>query len=153
MLNHHENNRLTNCDYLVLCFSLQRRLGVMATSNDYTVNAGRLEDLVAHRDHETGEVFHRVVPGHAVEVRTRFGHSYTHLHRFDDTADGLARAERLAQAVKTVLDVDGIGGLNLDFWSVRTIYGTDAYLDEEPEIVQREREDEMGSDFFGGRYR
>jgi hypothetical protein len=125
----------------------------MTTSDEYTVSAGRVEDVATYNDPEDGEVRQYLVAGHCVEVRTRFGHSYTHLHRFDDTPHGLARAEKLARAVKGVLDVDGMAGLNIGFWSVRTIYGTDAYLDEEPGIVQREREDDMCSDFFGGRYR
>jgi hypothetical protein len=108
------------------------------------VQAGLIEWSVPHIDPETGaREGDRLVAGHAVAFSTAYGHEYTHVHPFPDTADGRSAAERLAARVQRHLDSHGVDGLDLRHWAVRTIYGSQAYIDEEPGIVWREREDAL----------
>jgi hypothetical protein len=95
------------------------------------------------RDEESSETFTTLVPGHGVSFSTQRGEEYTHLARFDATPDGLIRAQRLARRVQTALNDKGVAGLDLAHWGTRIIYGSQAYQEDEPEIVQREKEDAL----------
>lgn len=94
----------------------------------FSVSAGRQEVLEGHRSHHY----------HVVEVRTRWGHSFTHHFRFPDTNQGLGRANYFAAHVEDFIRANGVEKLDLNHWDKRTIYGTDAYLDEEPALVENE---------------
>ena len=107
------------------------------------VESGRLDDVHRWIDPEDGEVRTCLVWNHRVSFRTAHGMEYTLLHAFDDTPAGAAQAARIAAKVRAKIDAEGIEGLDEACWNTRVIYGTQAYLDDEPYIVQREKEDAL----------
>jgi hypothetical protein len=115
--------------------------------NDFTVSSGRMEILRRINDHESGETYYRAAYVHAVELRTRWGHSYTHIFQFPDTDAGAVRAARFAQKIERFVRANGTDKLDLKYWDVRTIYGSDAYCDEEHDIVLREKEDALLNEY------
>ena len=113
----------------------------------FIVSAGRVYRPDAYRDPETGETRYVEKYVHAIGFSTAYGIEYTHRHPFPDSPTGLTAAERLARRVEAVLNVRGIAGLDLDCWVDRVMYGTQAYLDEEPFTVEREKADALLSEF------
>jgi hypothetical protein len=111
------------------------------------IEAGRDSYEVRRTHHETSEVYHTVIYYHGISFRTAYGIEYTLRHTWEDTPEGAIRAERFARRVQAVVDAKGIDGLNLNCWADRVMYGTQAYLDEEPLIVAREREDALLGDY------
>jgi hypothetical protein len=105
------------------------------------VQADRLMDIGSAVG-EDGYRYTFPVYCHAVSFRTAYGIEYTLRHRFDDTPAGLVLARRTALKVQEVLREKGVDGLDLERWANRTIYGSQAYIDEEPYIVARERDDD-----------
>ena len=108
---------------------------------------------------EDGEVWYKVVRCYRVSFTTAYGVEWNHLHSFPFTPSGERAAQRLAMRVQAALDAAGIKGktakdesrlcefLTEGCWSNRTTYGSRAYVDEEPYIVERERSDaRMGLD-------
>jgi hypothetical protein len=122
---------------------------MMARREKLTVVAGRSDATHSRRDEESGETYHVTVRGYGITFTTFYGEEYNHDHQFPPTVPGLQAAERLATRVQTLLDTVGVDGLDMTHWNVRTIYGTQAYLDQEPEIVQREKDDALLNEAFG----
>lgn len=105
-------------------------------------------------DEEEGVRF-KVEPCYFVSFATAYGVEWNHLHSFPFTPGGESAARRLAMRIQAALDAAGIKGksakdegrlsefLNEGCWSNRTTYGSQAYVDEEPYIVEREKSDAL----------
>lgn len=115
----------------------------------FQVSAGMVRQETRHFDAEEGEYFYRYENVWLVSFSTKYGIEYTHRHAFPETAQ--AAAERLARRVEDRLNTVGLDkALDLTHWGDRVIYGSQAYIDEEPYIVAREKSDDLMSEFFGG---
>lgn len=121
----------------------------MAKRERFDVMAGRMYSPESYNDPETGERRLAMRHVHTVSFTTAYGIEYMHRHSFPDTPEGLAAAERLARRVGDALAVHGIAGLDMACWVDRVIYGSQAYSDEEPYIVAREKDDALLSEAFG----
>jgi hypothetical protein len=106
------------------------------------VDTGRLDDVKHYTDYEDGFRKYTVTWSYRVGFRTH-GIDYMLRHAFPDTEAGKAQAERIAAKVQAVLDTKGVDGLQEDCWATRVIYGSQAYIDEEPYIVEREKADAL----------
>jgi hypothetical protein len=74
--------------------------------------------------------------GWVVLIRSDYGHEYYHQHRFSTKEDSEAFHNKVNN------HLENGGQPNLDYWEgPRVIYGSQAYIDEEPYIVNRERDD------------
>jgi hypothetical protein len=113
------------------------------------VTADRHETIERHYNSEDGEWIHRSVHSYLVSFREPYGFEWTLCHAFPDTARGALQASRVAAKVQATLDARGIDGLDDTHWASRIIYGSAAYLDEEPWIVAREKADALISECRG----
>jgi len=76
--------------------------------------------------------------GWVVAIQSAYGHEYYHSHRFATEKE----AERFHDKVESAFEKGSQP--DLQYWNgPRTIYGTQAYLDEEPAMVARERADDL----------
>jgi hypothetical protein len=92
----------------------------------------------AVRNYEDGFWYHEWPEGFVVVGASDYGNEYIHGHTFKT----LPEAEKFAIKVQGHL-LDG-GLLNLDHWVFQRVqYGSQAYIDQEPYIVAREREDDL----------
>lgn len=106
------------------------------------VEFGRMDAIVRRADPDFGER-HEIVYFYSVSFITAHGIEYTHAHTFPDTEEGAAGAERLAARVQAAVDAGGIEALDLMHWNDRVIYGSVAYQENEPFIVEREKADAL----------
>ena len=107
------------------------------------VESGRCDDVERYINEEDGWERFLTVWSHRVSFRTPYGEEYILRHVFPDTVAGATQAARIAAKVQAKLDTDGVDGLVAECWNTRAIYGTQAYLDEESYIVEREKADAL----------
>ena len=107
------------------------------------VESGRCDDVERYTNHEDGWERTLIVWSHRVSFRTPYGVEYVLRHAFPDTEAGAAQAARIAARVQAKIDAEGVEGLDEECWGTRVIYGSQAYQDEEPFIVEREKADAM----------
>ena len=110
----------------------------------FIVTAGRVwvlvDSYIHHEDGERREVWDW---RNIVSFSTEYGIEYTHLTWFSDDPAGERQACRLRRRVEAALNTKGLTAINEAGWATRTIYGSQAYIDQEPEIVERERSDAL----------
>ena len=107
------------------------------------VDSGRCDDVQRYINEEDGWERFLTVWSYRVSFRTPYGLEYVLRHAFPDTAAGAAHAAQTAAKVQAKLDTNGVDGLDEERWNTRVMYGTQAYLDEEPFIVEREKADAL----------
>lgn len=74
-------------------------------------------------------------------IQSAYGYEYCHNHRFETEDAAETFSHKVSEAFVNGRQPD------LQYWNgPRTIYGSQAYIDEEPMIVARERAD----DLYGG---
>jgi hypothetical protein len=107
------------------------------------VSADRHETIQRRFSSEDGQWVYFPVHCHLVAFREPYGIEWTLCHSFPDSDAGASQARRVATQVQATLDAHGVEALDDTKWATRIIYGSDAYQDEEPWIVQREKEDAL----------
>lgn len=107
----------------------------------FTVQYGKHDHQEWYIDAEDGFSRYTMHEYYLVSFTTQYGQEWVHEHSFPLTIDGRLKAKRLAERVQAALNEGGLEALDETHWSVRTMYGTQAYLDEEMGIVARERAD------------
>lgn len=81
---------------------------------------------------------------HGVTVSTKYGMEYGHSLLAEDTVDGAIEAANLAMRVAAKVAKVGVdAGLCEAHWGNRIVYGSQAYIDNEEGIVQREKDDAL----------
>jgi len=92
-----------------------------------------------YRSHEDGFVYHDWPEGWVIVAWSDYGREYVHKHR-PATAEA---AEAFLAKVQARFEQGGQP--DLEHWDYQRVqYGSQAYLDEEPYIVCRERQDDLG---------
>jgi hypothetical protein len=117
-------------------------------SEIFTVAHGKHDHQEWYIDTEDGFRRYTMHEYYLVSFTTQYGQEWVHSHSFPMTIDGAQKAKQLAERVQEALNEHGLNGLDETLWNVRTMYGTQAYLDEEPAIVARERADGDGCDDY-----
>ena len=103
-----------------------------------------LDDLIdTWIDPEDGERRMRIDPCYRIQVIDDYGVEYTLRHAFAFTEDGYRSCAATHARVQAQVAKHGLAGLNLALWADRVIYGSQAYCDEEPYIVEREKSDAL----------
>ena len=115
----------------------------------FAVSYGHVGYELPHINTEDGFTYYERHENYVVSFTTKYGQEWTHFHRFPLTVDGNHGAKRLAERVQTVLNDKGLDCLDGNHWGVREIYGSQAYSDNEAEIVYREKEDCLMEEAFG----
>ena len=99
-----------------------------------------------YRSLEDGYLYYDWPEGWVVIAWNSYGREYVHERRFDSQAEAASLCERAR------LRFEAGGQPDLRHWSfVRVQYGSQAYLDEEPHIVHREREEALWAEQAGDR--
>lgn len=120
----------------------------MTTPNtNWTVGAMKRDDAFAPRRVWHEDSYYYDYSDEAVIIAyDTYGYEYVHQHTFPD----IVAAEKIAKKINAHLESGG--DLNLEHWNHnRVIYGSQAYIDEEPFIVEREKQDALWNEATGGR--
>jgi hypothetical protein len=119
----------------------------MTTPNtNWTVGAMKSDDAFGPRRYWHEDGYYWDYSDAAIVISyNEYGNEYVLGHTFPD----IIAAENFVKKIKVHLAAGG--DLNLDHWNFnRVVYGSQAYLDEEPYIVEREKQDALDREAWGG---
>ena len=110
----------------------------------WTVGAMKKDDAFGPRQYFHEDGYYNDYSADAVVIAyNTYGNEYVHKHVFES----LDIAERFVLRVNRHLEADG--ELDLTHWVFNRVqYGSQAYIDEEPYIVEREKQDALDQEFF-----
>jgi len=114
---------------------------------NWQVDAAPARDVLGpkvSRHWEDGFIREEWPDGYIVSLWSEYGRLYYHPRTFDTAKDADAFVDKLKAHLKAGRKP------NLDNWHfIRVMYGSQAYLDEEPQIVWQERHDALEFEAFG----